>query len=140
MFTGTRKQGGINNISLKLTSVIIVGSSSSSGSKTNRLKGEAAQKAFFFWKACIYSGRNVKLQNFEGDPVALGYCAKKARDVDFEIECGTCKDHKMTRTPPKHERTATRKARIGTARRRSIARRNELFDRDKWKVPGTKKH
>ena len=104
------------------------------------LKGEAAQKAFFFWKACIYSGRTVKLQNFEGDPVALGYCTKKARDVDFEIECGhNCMDYRMVRVPPKHERTATRKARIGTARRRSIANRKELFDLDKWKVPGTKK-
>ena len=139
MFTGTRKQGGINNISLKLTSVIFVGSSSSSGSKTNRLKGEAAQNAYYHWKACIYSGRNVFIIAVEDQPVAMGFCHKKLRNVDFEIECGTCKDHKMTRTPPKHERTATRKTRIGTARRRSIANRNELFDRDKWKVPGTKR-
>ena len=142
MFTGTRKQGGINNISLKLTSVIFVGSSSSSGSKTNRLKGEAAQKAYFLWKACINSGVMVRITIIEGQPVSLGFCRHplKNRYIDFEIECADCKNHKMTRTPPKHERTALRKARIGTARRRSIVNRKALFDTDKWKVPGTKKH
>ena len=67
--------------------------------------------------------------------------SKNIDDIEICPECGhNCTDYRMVRVPPKHERTATRKARIGTARRRSIANRKDLFDTDKWKVPGTKKH
>ena len=108
---------------------------------TEKLKGEAAQKAYRIWKACIHSGVTVRITIIEGHPVSMGFCRHKLKNryIDFEIECGDCKKFKMTRTPPKHERTALRKARIGTARRRSIANRNELFDTDKWRTTGTKK-
>lgn len=128
MFTGTRKRGGINSIPLKLTSVIFVGSSSSSGSKINKLTGEAARKAYYHWRACIFSGGYVKIVIVEKAPVSMGYCKKLERWIDFELECTDCKKHKITRTPPKHERTPTRKARIGTARRRSIAKSKDLFE------------
>ena len=85
-------------------------------------------KAFYHWKICIFSGGFVRIEHIEGAPVSMGYCKKKELWVDFEIECPSCKRHKITRTPPQHERTATRKARIGTARRRSIRRRQEAFD------------
>jgi len=110
------------------------GSLSSSGS---RIKKNV--KAFYKWKACIYSGGFVRIEVIEKTPVSMGYCNKKKRWVDFEIECEICKSFKVTRDPPQHERTATRKARIGTARRRSIAKRNDLFDTEKWRRPGTKK-
>ena len=108
---------------------------------TEKLKGEAAQKAYFFWKACIHSGVMVRITIIEGHPVSMGFCRHplKNRYIDFEIECSDCKNFRMTMTPPKHERTALRKARIGTARRRSIANRKDLFDTDKWKVTGTKR-
>jgi len=106
---------------------------------TEKLKGEAAQKAYHMWKLCIYSGFTVKIEVVEDRPVAMGFCRKKDRDVDFEYECVPCKKFRATRKAPKHERTALRKARIGTARRRSIVNRNELLDTDKWRSPGTKK-
>ena len=108
---------------------------------TEKLKGKAAQKAYRIWKSCIHSGVTVRITIIEGHPVSMGFCRHKLKNryIDFEIECGDCKNHKMTRTPPKHERTALRKTRIGTARRRSISNRNELFDTDKWRSPGTKK-
>ena len=104
-----------------------------------KLKGKAAQKAYRIWKLCIHSGINVKIEVVEDRPVAMGFCRKKDRDVDFEYECVPCKKFSANRKAPKHERTALRKARIGTARRRSIANRNDLFDTDKWRSPGNKK-
>ena len=106
------------------------------------LRDKATLKAYRIWKACIYSGVTVRITIIEGYPVSMGFCRHKLKNryIDFEIECPNCESHKMTRTPPKHERTALRKARIGTARRRSIVNRKALFDTDKWKVPGTKKH
>ena len=108
---------------------------------TEKLKSEAAQKAYRIWKACIYSGVTVRITIIEGQPVSMGFCRHKLKNryIDFEIECADCKNHKMIRNPPKHERTALRKARIGTARRRSIVNRNELFDTDKWRRIGIKK-
>jgi len=128
MFTGTRKRGGINSIPLKLTSVIFVGSSSSSGSKINKLTGEVARKAYYHWRACIFSGGYVRIEVVEKVPVSMGYCNLLKRWVDFEIECMICKKRRTERRPPKHERTPTRKARIGTARRRSIAKSKDLFE------------
>jgi len=107
---------------------------------TEKLKGEAAQKAYRFWKLCIHSGLNVLIIAVEDRPVAMGFCHKKFRNVDFEIECADCKNYKMTRTPPKHERTAVRKIRIGTARRRSIAKSRDLFEIKQNRKRGTKKH
>ena len=106
---------------------------------TEKLKSEAALKAYRIWKLCIHSGLNVKIEVVEYRPVAMGFCRTKDRDVDFEYECLPCKKFRATRKAPKHERTALRKARIGTARRRSIANRKDLFDNDKWQTPGTKK-
>ena len=105
-----------------------------------KLKGKAALKAYRIWKLCIHSGLNVKIEIVEGQSVAMGFCRDKERDVDFELECVSCKAFSATRKAPKHERTPTRKARIGTARRRSIARKKELFDPEKWRRPGTRKH
>lgn len=90
-------------------------------------------KAFYHWKLCIFSGMTVKIVVIEGESVSMGWCNKGKEEwigrwVDFEMECPSCKRHKITRTPPQHERTATRKARIGTARRRSVARRKERFN------------
>ena len=103
---------------------------------TEKLKGKAALKAYRHWKLCIHSGLTVKIEIIEGTPVSMGFCKKKNRNIDFQIECEMCKSHKITRSPPQHERTATRKARIGTARRRSIARSRDLFE----KRQGHKKH
>ena len=91
-------------------------------SKTKNLK------AFWHWKACIFSGSFIRIEHVEGVPVSMGYCNRLKRWVDFEIECPDCKKRRTERRPPKHERTPTRKARIGTARRRSIARRKERFN------------
>lgn len=103
---------------------------------------ESKRKAFYHWKACIHSGVYVKITIIEGRPVSMGFCRYKLKNrfIDFEIECAECKKWKKTRTPPKHERTPTRKARIGTARRRSIAKRKDLFSTDKGRRPGTRKH
>ena len=101
---------------------------------------EEKRNAFRHWKICIFSGGIVKIEVIEKVPVSMGYCNHLKRWIDFEIECPSCKRHKITRTPPQHERTATRKERIGTARRRSIARKKDLYDTEKWKKPGTKKH
>ena len=116
----------------KPLSVIIVDGSPSRKKKT---------KAFYHWKACIFSGMTVKIVIVEGKPVSMGWCNKGkeawiGKWVDFALECVDCKKHKITRTPPMHERTATRKARIGTARRRSISRSRDLFE----KRQGLKKH
>ena len=100
---------------------------------------ENKRNAFRHWRACIFSGRFVRIEVIEKVPVSMGYCNQVKRWINFEIECSTCKKHKMTRTPPKHERTATRKARIGTARRRSIARKKEHFETS-WKGPGKRKN
>lgn len=102
---------------------------------------ENKRKAFRQWKLCIFSGLTVKIVIVEGKSVSMGWCNKGkeawvGRWVDFELECPDCKKHKFTRSPPKHERTATRKARIGTARRRSIARRKKDFELK----TGLKKH
>lgn len=99
---------------------------------------EKSRKAFYHWRACIHSGLNVRITIVEGAPVSMGFCRHKLKNrfIDFEIECEDCKKWKMTRTPPKHVRTPTRKARIGTARRRSIARRKEVSEMK----TGTKKH
>lgn len=100
---------------------------------------ENSRKAFYHWKACIFSGGYVKIEIVEGVPVSMGYCNQIKRWVDFEVECPMCKKWKMTRTPPKHERTPTRKARISTARRRSIARKKEHFEAS-WKGVGKRKN
>ena len=106
-----------------------------------KLKGKAARNAFRHWKACIHSGITVRITIVEGHPVSMGFCRHKLKNryIDFEIECPSCKKHKRIRTPPKHERTATRRARIGTARRRSIAKSKEHFERF-WKRPTPEKH
>ena len=106
---------------------------------------EKKTKAFRHWRACIHSGMTVKIVIIEGKPVSMGWCYKGKKDwigrwVDFEIECTDCKKHKMNRTPPKHERTAVRKARIGTARRRSIARSNDLIEMRQRHKSQKKKH
>jgi len=93
-----------------------------------KLKREAARRAFYHWKICIHSGLKVKIVTVEGDPVAMGYCRNKERDIDFEVECPDCKKHRITRRPPQHERTPTRKARISTGRRRSLAKKKALND------------
>ena len=108
---------------------------------TEKLKSKAAQKVYRIWKACIHSGVTVRITIIEGHPVSMGFCRHKLKNryIDFEIECPNCGSHKMTRTPPKHERTAIRKIRIGTARRRSLAKSKDLYDNEKWRVPGIKK-
>jgi len=106
---------------------------------------ENKRKAFRHWKTCIYSGMTVKIEMIEGESVSMGWCNKGKKDwigkwVDFEIECSSCKKHKFSRTPPKHVRTATRIARISTARRRSISKSNDLIEmRRRQKIP-SKKH
>lgn len=105
---------------------------------------ESKRKAFYRWKTCVFSGMTVKIVIVEGESVSMGWCNKGKKDwvgvwVDFEIECLSCKKHKFTRTPPKHERTSTRKARISTARRRSIARAKDHFEAY-WKRRDPEKH
>ena len=109
---------------------------------TEKLSSVRAKSAFAYWKACIHSGVTVRITLIEGHPVSMGFCRHKLKNryIDFEIECPSCGSHKMTRTPPKHERTAVRKIRIGTARRRSIAKSRDLFEMKQRRKPGTKKH
>ena len=107
---------------------------------TEKLKGKAAQEAYRIWRTCIHSGLTVKIKVVEDRPVAMGFCRKKNRDVDFEYECLPCKKFRVTRKAPKHERTAVRKIRIGTARRRSIAKSRDLFEIKQNRKRGTKKH
>ena len=97
---------------------------------------ENSRKAFYHWRACIHSGVKIRIVIAEGHPVSMGFCRHKLKNryIDFEIECEGCKKHKKTRTPPKHVRTPIRKVRIGTARRRSMARRKEHFEFT-WKKP-----
>jgi hypothetical protein len=121
-FIGTASGAAIGEASLNLLSVIDVGSSSSSESKIRNLK------PFNHWRACIFSGLTVEITKIEGVPVSLGWCNKKMRKVDFGLECPPCKEHKLTRDKPKHVRNPTRRARIGTARRRSVAKRKEVFN------------
>ena len=95
-----------------------------------KLKSVRAKKAYAYWKRCIYSGVYVKITIVEGQPVAMGFCRYKLKNrfIDFEIECIDCKKRKTVREPPKHVRTPTRKARIATGRRRSIAKKKALND------------
>ena len=99
-----------------------------------KLKSARAKKALAYWKGCIHSGLYVKITIVEGQPVTMGFCryVLKNRFIDFEIECVDCKNRKTVREPPKHERTPTRKARISTGRRRSLAKRKAFneFKRD----------
>lgn len=105
-----------------------------------KLKSVKTKKAFAYWKACIFSGVYVRITLVEGHAVPMGFCRNplKNRYIDFEIECVDCKKRKTKREPPKHVRTPTRKARISTARRRSIAKRKDLFNPDKWRRPRSK--
>lgn len=109
-------------------------------SYSSGLKDKGKLEAFVFWKACIFSGFIVKIEFVEGVPVSMGYCRKVKRWVDFEIECPICKKRKTVRAKPKHVRTPTRKARIGTTRRRSIAKSRDLFEMKQNRKRGTKKH
>ena len=92
-----------------------------SGIKLSKLE----EKAFNHWKICIHSGLIVKIHMIKGFMTQIGFCVFHNRDVDFIAECLECKKHQTKRRPPKHQKTATMKAKIARGRQRAMKRKKD---------------